>query len=271
MNVLWLGQIGCDRAEAVGEKAACLSRLFTDFPVPSGFCLSTSAFDLWQAWNEDSRPDLPGVLVRAVCDAYEKLAELSGDPTPAVAVRSSGVCEDGARSSFAGLYETYLNVVGTEAVVSAVNSCWCSGHTDRVLAYCRHAGMTAEDLRMGVLVQRLVPADASAVAFSIDPIAGDPGRVVVNANWGLCESIVGRTVTPDTWVIRKSDMEVIERHVSDKKRMTVPETRGTREITVPRYLRRRQSVTDDEAVRDATAAYLCWKPCGGGDSMVTAC
>ena len=109
---------------------------------------------------------------------------------PRVAVRSSAVDEDGAAHSFAGQYETYLNIVGVDAVAEAIVRCWTSVHTARALAYRQEQGLSVAGVRLAVLVQQLIPADAAAVVFSANPVTGSRDEVVINAGWGLGESMV---------------------------------------------------------------------------------
>src|SRR5215813_2866764 len=129
--------------------------------------------------------------------------------------------------SFAGQYETYLNVVGVDAVAEAVVRCWTSGRTARALAHRRWQGLSGQGMRLAVLIQQLVPGDAAAVVFSANPVTGRRDEVVINAGWGLGESLVRGTVTPDTYVIRKSDFAVVSRAIADKRRMTVLAPAGT--------------------------------------------
>jgi len=120
-----------------------------------------------------------------------------------VAVRSSALDEDGAGASFAGQHETYLNVVGAAAVAEAVARCWASVRSSRALEYRRRQGFPLDGARIAVLVQQLIPADVSSVVFSANPVTGSRDEVMINASWGLGESIVGGTVTPDTYVVRR--------------------------------------------------------------------
>ncbi len=173
---------------------------------------------------------------------------MCGVSDPRVAVRSSAVEEDGATRSFAGQYETYLNIVGVDAVAEAVVRCWTSVRTDRVLAYHREQGMTIEGVRLAVLVQQLIPADTSAVVFSANPVTGSRDEVVINAGWGLGESIVSGTVTPDSYVIRKSDLAVVSCDIAEKRRMTVLTHEGTQEVPVSRGQQRSPSIDDTRVV-----------------------
>lgn len=191
--------------------------------------------------------------VRAlVTAAYGELAGRAGTAACAVAVRSSAVDEDGATSSFAGQHETYLNIVGADAVCAAVLRCAESARSARALAY-RQAQGLAGAAPIAVLVQLLVPADAAAVVFTADPV-GDGDDVSIDANWGLGESIVSGSVTPDSYVVRRADLRVIRRTIGAKERMTVLATEGIREIPVPSTMRGRHVLDDASAVQAARLA-----------------
>ena len=84
-------------------------------------------------------------------------------------------------------------------------------------------------------MQQLIPADVSSVVFSANPVTGSRDEVMINASWGLGESIVGGTVTPDTYVVRKADMAIVSRQIAEKRQMTVMVPGGTREVDVPRF------------------------------------
>jgi pyruvate,water dikinase len=102
-----------------------------------------------------------------------------------------------------------------------------------------------------VLVQQLVVSDVSIVAFSINPVTLNRAEVMINASWGLGESLVNGTVTPDTFVVRKSDLEVTSQHIADKVRMTVAVPDGTREVDVPNFLRSEAGLSDEQLIEVA--------------------
>jgi pyruvate,water dikinase len=245
MSLLWLGDPKSFDARVVGGKAANLSRLARlRHRVPDGFCLPVAVMD--QSHLGDLRNDIG----RAVSDlmACHRLPELI------VAVRSSAIDEDGAASSFAGQHETYLNIVGVDAIIQAVTRCWESARSERALEYRRQQGLSVERLRLAVLVQHLVAADVSAVVFSANPITRSRDEVVINASWGLGESIVGGTVTPDTFVVHKSDLALIDRTISDKQRMTISVPGGVRQVDVPRFLREQPSLSELQIIEMAQLA-----------------
>ncbi|MBN1179438.1 MAG: PEP/pyruvate-binding domain-containing protein [Anaerolineae bacterium] len=227
MNIYWLDAPDCRDPLRVGGKAAHLGRLAAAYPVPPGFCLAAGA--------------APSIRYDELAAAYARLGERCHTPRPAVAVRSSAVDEDGAQASFAGQHASYLNVVGADAVAAAVERCVASAWAEHALHYRRAHGLT-EEARVAVLVQELVVADVSAVVFSADPCTGERDRVVVNATWGLGESLVGGTVTPDLFVVRKDDLSVLSRRIADKQCMTVATGEGTQEVAVPRCMREEPSL-----------------------------
>ena len=176
---------------------------------PSWTCASCSSLWCNLTHQEGSpSPVLPVALYDALATAYRRLADRAGSETPAVAVRSSALDEDGGMASYAGQHETSLNIVGVEAVADAVVHCWRSAWSPRARAYRRAQGRAQDKVQVAVLVQQLIVADSSAVLFSAHPVTGSRDEIVVNASWGLGESIVGGTVTPDTYVVRKVDIAV---------------------------------------------------------------
>ncbi|MBN2394181.1 MAG: PEP/pyruvate-binding domain-containing protein [Anaerolineae bacterium] len=233
MNTIhWLENPDCRDAALVGGKAANLGRLAATHPVPPGFCFTP---------DKPGPRGLPADLYGELVAAYARLGALCGTPEVRVAVRSSAVDEDGQQTSFAGLHDTFLNVTGPGAVAAAVRRCLASARTPRAQSYRQALGLP-EEADVAVLVQQLVVADVSAVVFSADPRTGAQERaqdcVVINATWGLGESLVGGTVTPDLYVVRKFDLEILSRHIAEKTCMTVATAEGTREVPVPGCMQR---------------------------------
>ena len=249
MDILWLDQPACQDVSLVGGKAANLSRLAAAHRVPPGFCLTTAAYARWAGTTQE-----PFEMWEKLAAAYRGLADRCGAENPPVAVRSSAVDEDSSGASFAGQHETYLNIAGAKAVAQAVARCWASASAERALEYRRRQGLATDSLCLAVLVQHLIPADVSAVVFSANPVTGSRDEVVINAGWGLGESIVGGTTTPDSFIVRKADLAVASREIGEKQRMTVLAADGTREVDVPRLLRRAATLDDRQAVEMARLA-----------------
>jgi rifampicin phosphotransferase len=209
MRVAWLGEPESLDEALVGGKTANLGRLATSFRVPPGFCLDAAAFDhLRPALEGDS--GARARLRELVAASYADLAQRVGYPEPRVAVRSSAIGEDAADASFAGQHETVLDVGGVDAIVDALLECWRSVFSERASAYRRERGITAAP-RIAVLVQLMVPADASAIAFSADPVNGARDVVVINAARGLGDAIASGAITPDSYTVRKGDLAIVSR------------------------------------------------------------
>jgi pyruvate,water dikinase len=252
IDLIWLGHSDAHYHTLVGGKAASLSRLAADYPVPPGFCLTTSAFETAHRSGAIAA-HIPHTLVDQIAQAYHLLASRVGMRDPSVAVRSSAVDEDGDVDSFAGQHETYLNVSGVDAIIAAVQRCMESAHAPRALAYRRERGRSTEHVRLAVLIQQQIVSDVSAVVFSANPLIGLCDDVVINASWGLGESIVGGSVTPDTYVVRRSDL-LVSRQIAAKRRMTIATLNGSREVDVPRILHTQPSLSHQQAIELAQLA-----------------
>jgi pyruvate,water dikinase len=263
MHIVWLGEPACERLSLVGGKAANLSKLAALQRVPPGFCVTTEAYE--QGADPRGFQNLAGLIGAA----YHELAQRTGLAEPSVAVRSSAVDEDGSAASFAGQHETYLNIVGAESVVAHVARCWESARSERALEYRKQRSLSLERIRLAVLVQQLVPADVAGVVFSANPLTYDRNAVFINASWGLGESIVGGTVTPDMVIVHKGNHTdplgvqnpkgltrpyILSYDVARKERMTVSIEGGTQEVDVPRFLREQACLNEAQAIAMAELA-----------------
>lgn len=222
-------QIGRSEADSVGGKCAGLGELIrAGIPVPPGFAVTTEAFRRHLLENNLSPAGLdsaairrgiaeapvPAALAAAITDAYAALGEVTGG-TPAVAVRSSAVGEDGRAASFAGQQETYLWVSGAEEVIANVRRCWASLYTSQAVSYREHFGADAVRAT-GVGVQLMVDARVAGVMFTLDPVTGDRSQIAVNSAWGLGLAVANGEVTPDEFLVDKVIMEITRRRVTDK-------------------------------------------------------
>ncbi|WP_043814328.1 PEP/pyruvate-binding domain-containing protein [Allokutzneria albata] len=181
----------------VGGKGLSLAKLArAGFPVPPGFHVTTHAHRRFTTTRE-----MPEDVATAVRSA---LSELDGP----VAVRSSATAEDLPGLSFAGQYDSFLGVVGEEAVLEAIERCWASLWTDRAIAYRARNGISS--VEMAVVVQRLVPAESAGVLFTVNPLTGNHDELVINAARGLGDALVGGEVTPDIHVVARSTGQVVD-------------------------------------------------------------
>ncbi|WP_065485887.1 rifamycin-inactivating phosphotransferase [Streptomyces sp. PTY087I2] len=272
--VLGLGEVDEDRAGLVGGKAAHLGALsrIDGARVPDGFCVTTDAFRRVVA----RAPEVGALLdrlagadpddrqaVRAISAEVRRAVEEAGIPDDlaagitgavarsgegaAYAVRSSATAEDLPTASFAGQQDSYLNVVGPEAVLRHIGRCWASLFTERAVIYRRRNGIDDRTVHMAVVVQRMVFPDASGVLFTADPVTGDRRTATVDAGFGLGEALVSGLLNPDVFTVR--DGEVVARTIAVKERAVhaLPGG-GTREVTVGPEQRERPALTDAQVV-----------------------
>jgi cytochrome P450 len=241
-------------ATVAGGKGASLATLSAaGLPVPPGFVVTTAAFDaarevdgvrsqIAETLALLDRGDvaalesgatrvreliehvtLPGYVETAVRAAYRAL----GDDVP-VAVRSSASMEDSAQTSFAGQQDTYLWIVGEDAVLEHVQRCWASVYSARSLAYRGDHAIPEDDVSMAVVVQRMVDARAAGVAMTLDPLTGDRTRIVIESAFGLGETVAGGTVTPDNFVVDKVILQVVGSTIAAKEIELVADVEGRR-------------------------------------------
>lgn len=208
-----------DLAQAGGKGANLGELIRAGFPVPPGFVVTTAAYDQFVTHNHLSRiiaaalgeSELSGAAIR---DAFEQAPippqvehailaahrQLGPDP---VAVRSSATAEDLPDAAFAGQQDTYLNILGAEALLDAVRRCWASLWTDRAIAYRERLGIDQQSVKLAVVVQQMVAAEAAGVLFTANTVTGARDEMVIDASPGLGEAIVSGLVTPDHFILQK--------------------------------------------------------------------
>jgi rifampicin phosphotransferase len=245
--VLPLSALCRDMLALVGGKAANLGELTSaQLPVPPGFCVTTSAYmlvasqaGLQSVLDEHAAPSaekdgdaerltgmaeaarscilaatLPTEIADAITEAYGVLG--AGESVP-VAVRSSATAEDLPFASFAGQQDTYLNVVGVEAVLGAVQRCWASLWTERAVSYRESLGLDQSSVKLAVVVQRMIESSVAGVLFTANPLTGKRHQAVIDANPGLGEAVVSGATNPDHFVVNTATGEIVERRLGDKR------------------------------------------------------
>ncbi len=255
MNVVDLRSPEARSRALCGGKGAELAELIgAGMPVPNGIVVTTQAFasfvdglGLAAARAELAAPNcdhvaelahqlreriasaqLPPAVAKEVacglarCDADGQRADLW-------AVRSSAIAEDTEDASFAGQYDTTLGVA-TAHLADAIRRSWCSAFSERAVCYRREHRITVD--LMAVVVQRLVRAEAAGVCFTVDPMGGDD-HIVLNANYGLGETVVGGLVTPDTYRLDREGGKLLSRRLGDKAVQVVADAAGIETVEVP--------------------------------------
>ncbi|HEX7735973.1 MAG TPA: PEP/pyruvate-binding domain-containing protein [Ktedonobacteraceae bacterium] len=232
-----------DMLALVGGKGANLGEMVNaGLPIPPGFCITTAAYKqvaaesrleelldvhAGQAGNSAQLAKLaqaararvlstamPEHVAASITEAYGVLG--SGEPIP-VAVRSSATAEDLPFASFAGQQDTYLNIVGVESVLDAVQRCWASLWTERAVSYRASLGLDQRGVQLAVVVQLMVEAEVAGVLFTANPVTGQRRQAVIDANPGLGEAVVSGATNPDHFVVNTASGEIIERRIGDKR------------------------------------------------------
>jgi len=147
----------------------------------------------------------PSDVTDTIRQAYQDLSQRYGVEKVDVAVRSSATAEDLPDASFAGQQETFLNIRGEDELLDACRHCYASLFTDRAISYRQEKNFDHMQVALSVGIQKMVRSDkaCSGVMFSIDTESGFPGAAIVSAAWGLGESVVQGTVTPDQYIVYK--------------------------------------------------------------------
>jgi len=214
--VIWFSDEACQDVGLSGGKGASLARMSAEgLPVPPGFVIPS--YVLEESLDTERMVELAATRsaeglqeLVAQCQpptdeisaAYENLIETSvGDAK--VAVRSSAVAEDSEAASYAGQQETYLYVEGAQEVCRRVVDCWASFFSERALFYRSEKGSLG-DLRMAVVVQKMVDPEKSGVVFTVDPVRHRRDRIVVEAVRGVGEQVVSGEVTPDHYTLDRN-------------------------------------------------------------------
>ncbi|GIQ97226.1 MAG: phosphoenolpyruvate synthase [Candidatus Poseidoniales archaeon] len=223
--------------------------------------------------NLNSRASLARSLVRetpvpdeiklVIAQEYSKLCELY-HPGVDVAVRSSATTEDSADASFAGQYESYLNVSGEQDIIEKWRRCVASMFTERAIGYHIEHGMHPLDSAIAVVVMKMARSDkaCSGVMFTIDPDSGHDGVIHIGSSYGLGELVVQGVVSPDTYTVwkeglRQDKFPIVHRTLGSKEQMMIYHEEAANEvqsIAVPYEERRRWSLTRDECIQLAQMA-----------------
>ncbi len=273
--VLGLQEIDHTDVAVVGSKGALLGELLQieGICVPAGFCVTTEAFQRFLA-GVPSIDDWLDRLSRVEPDDREGIRALSAEIRRAVesiaipddvamaiaralaglgeqaacAVRSSATAEDLPSASFAGQYDSYLNVAGPAAVLEHVSRCWASLFSERALIYGLRNGFEHRKVQMAVIVQQMVVPQAAGILFTADPVTSSRKVAVVEASFGLGEALVSGLVNADTFKVRHG--EVVARTVATRQRpIHASPVSGTEEVAVVPARREQPALTDAQVVR----------------------
>lgn len=201
---------------SIGTKALNLVKLKqSNWPIPNGFIVLPNTFKKFIEFNKLSlnnsgiqKKIIEGEMPKKIyCEIVDSFNLIKGNFN-AVAVRSSSSAEDLENASFAGQYETYLNVRTEEDLIEKIKLCWASIFAERVQNYLDTMAIDTNDLSMSIVIQGLLVPETSGVIFSQNPITNNLNECIINISYGLGESIVSGMITPDTFIVNKSTFEI---------------------------------------------------------------
>ncbi|HEX6310062.1 MAG TPA: phosphoenolpyruvate synthase [Acidimicrobiia bacterium] len=285
-RIVWFEQLDRTHVPEAGGKGANLGELArAGFPVPPGFVITAAAYrhameeggvrdevrDLVANADTDDpealrdvserlqqlvhKAGMPRGLRGVILEAYRRLRDdKPGMDRALVAVRSSAVDEDTAGTSFAGMHQTFTDVCGDELLLDRVVDCWASMAGQRALAYRRSQAIPGEPA-IAVVVQRMIDSERSGVVFSADPTTGDRSRIVIEGALGLGEVVVGGLVEPDTYVVAKDGLRLVDVRVGHQDfAIRRRPTGGDEQVELTTEDADRRILTDEEALELARLA-----------------
>ena len=277
MNSYLLGfqEIDKTKLAVVGGKGANLGELsrIEGIQVPEGFCVTTEAYkeiignneelnsllDQLSLLKADNREGI-GEISAKIRKVIEEIAIPKGinneithhlaqlDEKNAYAVRSSATAEDLPTASFAGQQDTYLNIIGKEAILKNISKCWASLFTDRAVTYRIQNGFDHRKIHLSVVIQRMVFPQAAGIMFTADPITSNRKVVSIDASFGLGEALVSGLVNADIYKVREG--RIVDKKISTKKlAIYALKEGGTEEKRIEAERQNMQTLTDEQILQ----------------------
>ena len=253
-----------------GGKGANLGELIKiGIPVPDGFIILAGAFEgfleendinveIKKSWNRINIKDIESVeenseILRDLISKAkmpkkieeEILKEFGKLRIKYVAVRSSATAEDSKIDSWAGELETYLNTT-KENLIENIKKCWSSLYTPRAIFYRFQRKLNHTPVSVAVVVQKMVQSDVSGVCFTVHPVTKDKNQMVIEAVWGLGEILVSGQITPDTYVIEKDTLNILDKNINLQEKMIVRSKVGNKLVSVPQAKQSKQKLSKEQ-------------------------
>jgi pyruvate,water dikinase len=271
--IFWIEDLGQEHCEIVGKKCGNLGEMAKiGLLVPPGFALSVEAYkdfmiqtnarreiqnylsqlsgdiETIEQFNQASRhirqivesKEMPEAMKDTILSFYDGLCRRC-DCIVAVSTRSAGPV------SHPGQYETYLNVKGEADLLEKIKKVWASSFNPRSLAFRKRKAVPLENDPIGVAVLKMVNARAAGVLFTADPNTGDMSKMILEANWGLGESVVSGELMPDVYVLKKDTLEILEKKLGKKSKYVTCRELGVAEEECPADLSSTFCLRDEEA------------------------
>ncbi|EIW19774.1 MULTISPECIES: phosphoenolpyruvate synthase [Pelosinus] len=273
--VLGFREIDKTKLAVVGGKGANLGELsrIDGIRVPEGFCVTTEAYKrtIGQTSEFDALLDQ---LAQLRADERQRIAEISGEirriieaipiageieeeiiryiaklgEETAYAVRSSATAEDLPNASFAGQQDTYLNIIGREAILKHISKCWASLFTDRAVTYRIQNGFDHRKVHLSVVIQKMVFPQAAGILFTADPVTFNRQVLSIDASFGLGEALVSGLVNADIYKVREG--RIVDKKISAKKlAIYALKEGGTEEKEIAPEKQNTQTLTDEQILQ----------------------
>jgi len=274
--IKWFNELKKEDNAIAGGKGANLGEMVNaGFPIPEGFVITSDAYSYYinynnirdeiirtlkglyvnntEALNNASKKiesliesgNIPDDLQDEIIKAYEELNKKFGEEQ-FVAIRSSATAEDLPEASFAGQQKSYLNVIGKEDLLKAVKGCWASLFEPRAIFYREQQGFEHEKVKLAVVVQRMVQSEKAGVMFTVDPVLQQNNILSIEAGYGLGETVVSGSITPDTYRVDKNTLEIKEKDISKQEWMLAMIDKENKKVNIPLPLQNLQKLSDDE-------------------------
>ena len=250
-HIKFFAELVKTHAYIAGGKGASLGEMFNaNIPVPDGFVVLATTFEYFLKETK-LEEDIEAILktvnhkeIHTVERASEKIQELIKTVempedivaevlacfdllgSEFVAVRSSATAEDGADHAWAGQLDSYLNVT-RQTVIEKVQHCFASLFTPRAIFYRFEKGLHASKISVAVVIQAMVNAEKSGIAFSVHPVTEDRNQLIIEAGYGLGEAIVSGQITPDSYVVEKDSLKIVDVVVGEQSRGLFRKTDGS--------------------------------------------
>lgn len=273
-NILWFKDIHKDLVGSVGGKGASLGEMYNSgFPIPNGFCVTAEAFkrhietigidkeifELLKNLDVDDNEklqkasrDVQQIIFKGgmLEDIKEEILESYGilqEEGDFVAIRSSATAEDLLNASFAGQQETFLNIRGAKVVLASVLACWASLYTARAIYYRVKNNFPHEKVFISVVVQKMVNSEKAGVMFSVNPVNQNENEILIEGAYGLGESVVSGSITPDEYVLNKKNFAVNDKKIVRKTWYLTKDEHGDNvRRDVPEQYQTRSTLNEEE-------------------------
>jgi len=276
MFVKTFNQIKDNDINLAGGKGLSLSRMIRNkFSVPSGFIVLASTFDqflketdinleinaMWNRLNikdveniEENSEIIKGIILKKkfpedlgkeILTAFDKLR------VKYVAVRSSATAEDSKIDAWAGQLESYLYVT-KNSLLKNIQECWVSLYTPRALFYRVERGLTRKQVSVAVVIQKMINSEVSGVCFTVHPVTQDKDQMIIEACWGLGEALVQGIITPDSYVVGKSTLNLVDLNINSQEKQIVRGGKTTILKEVAKHKQEKQKLSEKYIIKLAS-------------------